>query len=292
MQRLLQSIAMQTFKDYEIIITDDSPDESVKQIVDSFSELPISYVKNDHSLGTPANWNRSVSMAKGEWIKLMHDDDWFANEQSLQKFADKAEQGKAFIFSGYETVFQSGERKTAHFPPFWRKRIIENPVTLLSTNVIGTPSVTLVSKRIHEAYDERMKWRVDIDYYIRMLKQERDFALIDEPLIRVGMSEEQVTNSCLNVPDVELPEGLLLLEKHGVRAVRNIKVYDAWWRILRNTGVRKKEQLWQFAPGGHWPVVILKMVTHQSLVPSRVLKIGLLSKAMMFLSWLTYNTET
>ena len=44
------------------------------------------YYKNIKVLGTPENWNESIRKAKGAWIKLMHDDDWFANENSLQKF--------------------------------------------------------------------------------------------------------------------------------------------------------------------------------------------------------------
>lgn len=285
-RRLLQSIAAQTFKDYEIIITDDSPDESVKNVVDSFSQLPIFYFKNPKALGTPANWNCAISMAKGEWVKLMHDDDWFRNTDSLQKFADKTNENKRFIFSGFVTVFESGIEKKSTFPIQWEKRIANHPVSLLAQNVIGTPSVTLVHRSIHEVYDERMKWRVDIDYYMRLLMKEKSFVFIDEPLVNVGMSEGQVTNYSINIPGVELPEGLLLLEKFGLRPLKQILVYDAWWRILRNTGTRSEEQLYQFAPKNRWPEVIRKMVVHQSTIPGKLLRWGFVSKASMFFSYL------
>lgn len=277
---------MQTFNDYEIVITDDSPDESVKQVVDSFSELPITYFKNDKSLGTPANWNRAISMAKGEWIKLMHDDDWFRNKDSLQKFADKTNGNTHFIFSEFATVFESGVEKQSNFPLEWKKRIINHPLSLLSRNVIGTPSVTLVHRSVNEVYDERMKWRVDIDYYMQLLTKEKNFALIDEPLVNVGMSEGQVTNYSINVPGVELPEGLLLLEKFGVSPLKQVLVYDAWWRILRNTITRSPDQLYEFAPKNRWPKIIIKMVLHQSIIPGKLLMWGIVSKVSMFFSYL------
>jgi glycosyltransferase involved in cell wall biosynthesis len=286
LQRLLISIAAQTFKDYEIIITDDSPDDSVKKMVDQFSELPISYFKNENSLGTPANWNRAISLAKGEWIKLMHDDDWFQNENSLQQFAERTSTGKAFIFSGFVTVFESGKEKESHFPSLWKKMIVNNPLTLLARNVIGTPSVTLIHRSFAEPYDERMKWRVDIDYYIRLLAKEKTFALIEEPLVNVGMSEGQVTNYSINRPEVELPEGLFLLKKYGTAPLKHIMVYDAWWRILRNTGTRTEEQLNQFTQNIGWPVAIVKMVSDQSKISQRLLKYGIISKMAMFFSYI------
>jgi glycosyltransferase involved in cell wall biosynthesis len=286
LQRLLISIDRQTFKDYELVITDDSPDDSVKKTVSQFSELPISYFKNERSLGTPANWNRAISLAKGEWIKLMHDDDWFSNENSLLKFVEKTSVGKAFIFSGFTTVFESGKEKRSQFPSRGEKTIVKNPMTLLAQNVVGTPSVTLIHRSFTERYDERMKWRVDIDYYIRIFKKEKALAFIEEPLVNVGMSKGQVTNSCINKPEFELPEGLLLLQKHGLKPLQQITVYDAWWRIIRNTGTRNTQQLDHYAIYGKWPQAIIKMVYHQSKFSRQLLKIGLISKVAMFFSYL------
>jgi len=84
LKRLLNSIAIQNFKDFEVIITDDSPSGDVNDLCDRYkNKIQINYYKNPAPLGTPENWNESIRHAKGEWIKLMHDDDWFANEDSL-----------------------------------------------------------------------------------------------------------------------------------------------------------------------------------------------------------------
>ena len=81
LQRLFNSIAIQTYKDYEVIITDDSPDESVSTFIKNYGAIDnVLYFRNLITLGTPENWNESIRKASGTWIKLMHDDDWFAKE--------------------------------------------------------------------------------------------------------------------------------------------------------------------------------------------------------------------
>ena len=132
-----------------------------------------------------------------------------------------------------------------------------------------------------------MKWRVDIDFYIRLLQKEQDFFAISKPLVNVGISESQVTNSCINKPEVELPEGLLLLKKYGVAKLKTLWVYDAWWRILRNVHVRSKEDLEKQTANNIWPIAILKMVKHQSRINNRLLRIGVFSKGFMFLSFVS-----
>jgi glycosyltransferase involved in cell wall biosynthesis len=287
--RLLSSIDIQTFKNYEIIITDDSADDSLINVLEKYKHLPIGYYKNQKPLGTPANWNYCISLAKGEWIKIMHDDDWFVDEHSLSTFVEATSKGKRFIVSRYFNVFSSGKKELPGFPPGSKTKLLQVPMLLLAKNVIGPPSVTLVHHTIKEQYDTFMKWRVDIDYYIRILSKEKEFEVIDKPLVNVGISESQVTNNCIDNPAVELPEGLLLLHKYGSSPLNNIIVYDAWWRIIRNVNVRNSDQLKQFTPYKTWPEIILRMVDHQSRVPNRLLKFGPFSKIAMALSYLFNN---
>ena len=93
LQRLLASIAVQTFKDFEVIITDDSPGSDVQEVCSRYADaFPLIYYKNEPALGTPENWNEGIRRASGKWIKLMHDDDWFATPGALQQFAHATQQ--------------------------------------------------------------------------------------------------------------------------------------------------------------------------------------------------------
>jgi glycosyltransferase involved in cell wall biosynthesis len=290
--RLLDSIEYQSNKNFEVIISDDSDDDSVLNLVNIYkSKYSIQYFSNRPSLGTPANWNAAISKAKGDWIKIMHDDDWFSTKDSLQKFIDATSQGPKFIYSAYSNFIETEDK----YQPMLHNRtqlnrVLRQPLLLLSENIIGPPSVTLFHKTVLEQYDERMKWRVDLEYYIRVLLKEKVVYHVQDKLIHVGVSESQVTNYCIKVPKVEIPEGYILLEKYGTAPLKNIIVYDAWWRILRNCQIRSKKDLTQFG-NTHWPVAIINMVHLQSKFSSALLKNGFISKISMTFSYLQNITQ-
>jgi glycosyltransferase involved in cell wall biosynthesis len=287
LKRLLLSIEQQNYKNFEVIISDDSDDDTVYNYLQSLINLSqIQYFKNSPSLGTPANWNAAISKAKGDWIKIMHDDDWFSTKDSLQKFVDATLQGTKFIYSAYSNFIETEDR----YQPILYNRsqldsILRQPLLLLSENIIGPPSVTLFHKSILEQYDERMKWRVDLEYYIRIIKNEKEVYYIQDNLINVGVSESQVTNYCINIPKVEIPEGYILLDKYGTTPLKNIIVFDAWWRIIRNCQIRSEKDLTQFRDT-HWPSAILQIVSFQSKFSSTTLKNGFISKILMTLSYI------
>lgn len=288
LRRLLDSLVIQLFADFEVIVSDDSKDDSVLRLVEEYQDkLPITYFRNSPSLGTPANWNFAISKARGQWIKLIHDDDWLTSPDSLSQFANYAKNGRKFIFSAYSNQFEAQEKPSERkfLPRTWRNKILREPMTLLAYNVIGPPSVIMVHRSVTEKYDERLKWRVDMEYYVRLLSTYNEYEYIDEVLVNVGVSESQVTQSCIYLPEVELPEGLLLLQKHGASRLENVWVYDAWWRLLRNMNIVSPDLLRRYAPGG-WPPIIPAMVNDLAALPRQLLKFGPASKAFMFVSYL------
>jgi len=286
LKRLLDSISMQLFKDFEVIVTDDSDDDSVKGLVKSYENVfPIKYYKNEIALGTPANWNFAISKASGEWIKLMHDDDWFFSPESLDVFSKHTLYKRKFIFSAYYSVSEKTSRKLHKLSSLLRTKILKAPFILFVRNVIGPPSVTLMHKSILERYDARLKWRVDIEFYMRILEEERQFTYVNSPLINMGMSESQVTQWAINNPKVELPEGWILLEKYGVASLKDIRVYDAWWRLFRNMNIRNERQLLSYV-NKNWPAIVLNIIKDMGKLPPAILKVGIFSKFFMGLSYL------
>ena len=286
LERLLDSIIIQTFTKYEIILSDDSNDNTVKDFIKKYEgKLSIIYFKNVPSLGTSANWNFAISKATGEWIKLMHDDDWFSSKESLRIYAEKATSNHNLIFSAYNNIY-SGKKKNQRVTlSFLMNRSIKrNPDVLLLNNLIGPPSVTLIHRSIVEKYDENLKWRVDTDFYVRVLKLANRFEYIDTPLINIGISESQITLSCINNPNVELPEAFILIKKHGLKSLNNIIVYDAWWRLLRNMKIRKQEELHKYV-NQKWPLTINLIAKDLGSAPSSIFKSGFISKIFMIFSY-------
>jgi hypothetical protein len=129
-------------------------------------------------------------------------------------------------------------------------------------------------------YDCNMKYVVDIDFYIRYLEQTTPF-YIDDPLINVGINQAQVTKYTFGVPEVHLKESLLLLEKAGPTHLKNIIVFDGWWRLIRNFSVKNIEQIRSFGYHGPVPQIIERIIQFQNKIPAGILKNGVLSKSLM-----------
>lgn len=83
----LESALAQTYEQVEIVVCDDSPGDEICAIVDTFTEPnhPVRYLRNPQHLGLQQNVLRCVEEARGEFIKVLCDDDrLFAPSVALQ----------------------------------------------------------------------------------------------------------------------------------------------------------------------------------------------------------------
>jgi hypothetical protein len=80
---------------------------------------------------------------------------------------------------------------------------------------------------------------------------------------------------------VEIPENFVVLEKHGAEQLKNILVYDAWWRLIRNLKITNVDMIRANGYHGDIPRVIERMVQFQDKMPAALLRNGIFSKTMM-----------
>ena len=72
LRETLRSVQTQNYEDYELIISDDTQDDSVQQLVATFDfNDRLRYYRNPVALGSPENWNAAVAYAKGTYIKIL-----------------------------------------------------------------------------------------------------------------------------------------------------------------------------------------------------------------------------
>lgn len=71
----IESILNQTFTDFEFIILDDCSTDNSAEIIKSYNDKRIVYVRNEKNLGLAASLNKGIRLAKGEYIARMDDDD-------------------------------------------------------------------------------------------------------------------------------------------------------------------------------------------------------------------------
>lgn len=217
LQRTLQSIFSQSFTNFEVIITDDSPSAIVKELVDSFQpDSRIRYYKNEVTLGSPENWNQCIGRATGEYVKIMHHDDWFSTVDSLKLFVDAIEDFQTpFVFSNANVVFAKSEKTGFHSPCEGNlQKLAKNPKVLFLGNFIGAPSMTLYRKNTNLKFDNKLKWLVDVDFYISYLLKNPGFYHINENLMTIVTdADHTVTSISYNNSATEIFESFYLYHK-------------------------------------------------------------------------------
>ena len=85
--RAITSALAQSFKDLEIIVVDDGSMDETRELVGSFSDSLIRYLRHSENKGGSEARNTGIKAARGEYIALLDsDDEWLP--QKLQSQLD------------------------------------------------------------------------------------------------------------------------------------------------------------------------------------------------------------
>ncbi|MDQ3245117.1 MAG: glycosyltransferase family 2 protein, partial [bacterium] len=236
---VLESIVGQDFKDFELIISDDSTNDESTKVVDAYRSRiqSLIYFKNTPSKGSPQSWNEAITHGKGSYIKVMHNDDWFSSPSSLTKFVKMLDEHPESDFAFCATYICGPDQKilkTQTASSQELEKLKDSATYLFGRNIIGAPSVTMFRNTVkNKYYDPQMKWVVDVDQYVAILEENPHFQYCTEPLVSTTDGAlHQSSHSSVGLKNVELYEWLRLYSKSRKRH-KNIKYrYFMWLYIL------------------------------------------------------------
>jgi hypothetical protein len=110
---------------------------------------------------------------------------------------------------------------------------------------------------------------------------------IPEPLIIISKNETQLTNICFRNANIEIPEMIMFYDKYGHVTFNEIISYDVWWRFVRNLNLRSVEDITRYSGDLKIPQPIIRIIKFQSKFPKKLLSIGIVSKLIMFISFIS-----
>ena len=154
LSRCLNSIAAQTFKDYEIVVTDEGK--------------------------MAENTNASIRQSKGELIKILYMDDYLAHENALQDIANNFK--GEWLVTGYTHT-----NLDQHNIPFYNDQIHTGK------NTIGSPSVLTIKNGLDIYFDENLTWVLDCDFYRRLHDRYGNPTILDDINVVIGTHPEQAS---------------------------------------------------------------------------------------------------
>lgn len=186
----LDIISRQTMKDFEVVVTDHSTDDTIETLCSKFSF--VKYFRNELQRGNPShNTNLGIKNCVGDYIKLLCQDDYLYDEMSLEiAYNDLIDSVKVWGFNSYLHTNDKVNLERLHTPSF------NENIQLINT--LGTPSALIMKNCLGVYLDENLKFYYDCEFYKRMFLK-YGFPNISSRITMVNyIHENQTTNTIAN----------------------------------------------------------------------------------------------
>lgn len=186
----VQSILSQTYKNIEIIISDHSKDDAIETYIKGLELDNIVYLRNTKNVGFPAhNTNNAIKNSSGDYIKLMNLDDFIIGEDTLQLMVDLLSEDGKWLISGC-IHYDYGNK-------IWTNPIIpriegDGKHLLKGINFVGCPSVGLIPR--DEYFDHKVLYMIDCELWYRMFIKYGYPKVLKDYRIAVGIGDHTLTS--------------------------------------------------------------------------------------------------
>ncbi|MEO0038913.1 MAG: hypothetical protein RIQ59_2124 [Bacteroidota bacterium] len=211
LKKLLDSLIIQSFIDFEIVISDDSTTDEVMNYCKEIEDARVIYLKHQSIHSATENWNFAIQKATGKYRMLVHHDDYFSDHKILEQIVEFHNKNgeKDAIFLGFVNENKS---EKFYYGKFSIQRILKQPDKLLFVNYLSAPSCLIIHETVTIDYNDKLKWLVDVDFYQRLMINYKNIAYVPHLKMVIGGGEERITNTISN--KLILSEFLYLRKKN------------------------------------------------------------------------------
>lgn len=184
-------LAQQTFKDFEVVISDHSLEDNVENVCRKWGQiLDIKYGRNDKGRGRISpNMNNAILNSKGLFIKMLFQDDFLYDIDSLELIYNAIEknQDKHWFVTA---CVHTDDAVNMYDPmvPQYHDRIYAG------INTISCPTVLTIKNEDPPMFDETLNWLVDVEYYKRLYDRYGLPVIVDKICVVNRNAEVRTTN--------------------------------------------------------------------------------------------------
>lgn len=98
----IRSVLAQTYENWELIIVDDCSTDNTDEIIATYTDPRIRYLKNKVNSGAAVSRNWGLREAKGRWIAFLDSDDLWHPEKLERQVRFMEETGYRFTYTDYK----------------------------------------------------------------------------------------------------------------------------------------------------------------------------------------------
>ena len=223
LRELIDSLLQQTYSKWELILADASGDESVENVIKTYQDKRIRYVRLKENAGISQNTNCALDYTSGEYIGLLDHDD-VLTEDALYKIASAIERKK---LAGIEVkMLYSDEDKcdsgrTTYYEPNRKEKF--NLDLLLSNNYIC--HFLVMESRLMKELGFRPQYDGAQDYDLVLRAAER---LMDKTEQIVHIPKVLYHWRCHSASTAENPQSKQYAYEAGRRALQSFADRQGW----------------------------------------------------------------
>lgn len=166
----IRSVLGQTYQEFELIVVDDASTDNTEEVVVSFQDSRIRYLRLDENLGAAGARNRGIEAAQYDYIAFEDSDDlWLPNKLEIQmRCFDEDDYGLVYctyyLERGNQTIMVPDFHACAcNYEGWIYKELIER-------NFIGTPTIVMKKKCAQDVgmFCEELRSLEDWEFVLRI----------------------------------------------------------------------------------------------------------------------------
>lgn len=164
LRQSIESCLNQTYQNIELVIVDDCSKDNTAEVIQSFTDPRIKYIRNKTNQRLPRSLNIGFAAATGEFMTWTSDDNEFLPNAIEEMYVYlKNNPGIGFVYADMIVrYFETGAEETRKF----------SDLNLEKENNVG--ACYLYTREVYKTvgnYDPRFEWVEDYDYWIRIAKR-------------------------------------------------------------------------------------------------------------------------
>ncbi len=161
----IDSCLKQTYENIELIVVDDASSDDTPEIVRSYKDVRLKYIRHEKNRGLPASLNTGFQEAPGEYLSWTSDDNYYA-ANAVEKMLNYLKNNDCqFVHCSYYRFYNDDQSHSEIIKPPSGK-------SLKDVNIIG--ACFLYSKEVMQRvglYDTDVFLAEDYDYWLRVSKE-------------------------------------------------------------------------------------------------------------------------
>ena len=175
LRECLDSVASQTYNNWEHILVNDCSTDSSAAIISSYMKQDprIKYISLTENSGAGIARNKAIAYAKGNYIAFLDSDDMWYPQKLKRQLAFMRENNYYFSFTSYDKVDEDGHK-------FGHEVGVKKQITYkkaLYKNPIGCLTVMYSIDFFGKQYMPAIRKRQDYALWLRLLKKSNAYGL-------------------------------------------------------------------------------------------------------------------